>query len=100
MSLIDASPLISATPVTETIADVVVAVAIGDAAYRRRCHLAAVVVAEGVGVNAEHGEELLQGTLRLALIIVCVLPAFRERRRRLTYFIQRFQFEDSSVRQS
>ena len=39
------------------------------------------------GIDAEHGEELLQEALRLALLVVCVLPAFRERRRRLAYLI-------------
>ena len=28
------------------------------------------------GVDAEHGEELLQETLRLTHLVVCVLPAF------------------------
>ena len=47
-------------------------------------------VLEGVehhGTDTEHGEELLQEALRLSLLVVCVLPAFRKRRRRLAYFI-------------
>ena len=51
-------------------------------------------------IHAENGEELLQEALRLALLVVCVLPAFRERRRRLAYFTPRFQFEVSSVSRS
>ena len=42
---------------------------------------------DGDGIHAEHGEELLEEALRLALLVVCVLPAFRERRRRLSYFV-------------
>ena len=42
------------------------------------------------GIDAEHGEELLQEALRLCLFVVGVLPALRERRRRLSYLVPRF----------
>ena len=42
---------------------------------------------DGDGIHAEHVEELLQEALRLALLVVGVLPAFLERRCVLADFI-------------
>lgn len=55
---------------------------------------------DGDGIDAEHGEELLQKALRLRLFVVCVPPAFRERRCRLSDFVPRFHSSISSARGS